>query len=229
MNLERVALLEHQLGSVRNKGVGASKIFDSIFDTLLNSKRAFEAYSSKIRGRTTGISRNSDECPDEGRYRDKETRADELTEKLKPDLKPENSGNNAKDKKVSSKQPPLDDIARNSGESSEECETNSSIEFELEDEAKNMADKEFISLLNIFETRLKNCLKERIKLRSSVKSTASAQHKEHDDALKRMFEITLRASLADTSEDISSVEHCDRILQTINALEKLQNNTDFSQ
>ena len=229
MNLERVALLEHQLGSARNKGVGASKIFDSILDTLLNSRQAFEAYSAKIRGKTMGISRNSDDCTDEGRNKDKESGADELTEKLKPDLKPENSGNNIRDKNVSSKQPPVDDIARNSGESSAKYETNNSVEFQLEDEAENMADKEFISLLNIFETRLKNCLKERIKLRSSAKSTASAQHKEHEDVLKRMFELTLRASLAHTSNDVGSVEHCERILQTINALEKLQNNTDFSQ
>ena len=213
MNLERVALLEHQVCNLRNKGSGASKIFDSILDTLLSSKPAFEAYL---------ISRNSEECGEEGENKQRESQQDELTEKPRPDLRPEN---NEKDKNVPLNETSADDIPRNSGDSSAKYGTNHSTPFQFQtgtSEAEKSADKEFLRLVDIFESRLKSCLKERVKLRSHVKNT---QHKEREDVLKRMFELTLRASLARTSREQSSVEHCEKILQTVNALEKLQNDT----
>jgi hypothetical protein len=90
-----------------------------------------------------------------------------------------------------------------------------------------MAGKEFLSLVDIFEARLKNCLKECIKLRSVTKIPTSTQQKEREKVLKRMFELTLRASLTREPEE-SSLEQCEKVLGTITALEKLQNNTEFN-
>jgi hypothetical protein len=206
MNLERVALLEHQLGSVRSKGSGTSKIFDSLLELLLNSKQGFDAYA-KMGRKSTGISRNIDKYGDEGENKGKDYGLGKLTGKTKPDLKPQKIAENAKETNNSAEELPL-----RGGK----------------DETENMADKEFLILLDIFEARLNNCLKERIKLRSTTKATASTQHKEREDVFKRMFELTLRASLARKSEEISSVEQCDKVLRTITALEKLLNNTDLN-
>jgi hypothetical protein len=230
VNLERVALLEHQLGSVRSKGSGASKIFDSILELLLNSKQAFHAYNAEMGRKCTGISENDDKYGGQGKNIETKHEPDESTEKTKSDLRAENTEENAGDKDILLKQTPTVD-KQNSGDTPGKHETNNSAEEVArrggKGETEKMADKEFLSLVDIFEARLKNCLKECIKLRSVTKIPASTQQKEREKVLKRMFELTLRASLAREPEE-SSLQQCEKVLGTITALEKLQNNTEFN-
>ena len=198
-NLERVALLEHQLGSARTKGSGASKVFDSILVLLLNSKQAFEAYNAERTG--LGASRNNSENIDK-RHKPDEASNSELSF---DNIRENETGKNINDK-------------RNFSDDSANCGTNSSAE----DDGETLADEEFSNLLNIFEARLKNCLKELVKLRASGKTGAGTMPKEREDVLKRMYELTLRASLARKSEEMSSVRHCEQMLETVVALERLQ-------
>ena len=221
MNLERVALLEHQLGSIRTKGSGASKVFDAILGLLLNSKQAFEAYNTDTERKDFGMSRNNHE------HGDADENVDESCEIRKSGL---NSENIERGKNILPKRASVDGDKRNSGDKSAKCETNNSAEdvprLGEESDAEIATDEEFLNLLDIFEARLKNCLKEHIKLRATGKTSVSTQHKEREDVLKRMYELTLRASVTRKTEEMSSVGQCEQILETIVALERLQNKTD---
>ena len=229
MNLERVALLEHQLGSLRNKGSGASKIYDSILDLLLNSKQAIRAKTADITTtKSTEISQNDEKFGEVGAKMFE--RQEELTNLTKSSLTPRDLdiAENSTDKNTVQEEPPVCENKRNSDESSVKYETNNSVEdvplFGGKKDAEKTVNDEFSNLLDIFEARLKNCLKEQLKLTSNAKTTSSTQHKERENVLKRMFEHALRASLARKSEKITSVEECEKVLETIFALEKLRNN-----
>ncbi|XP_028414584.1 erythroid differentiation-related factor 1-like [Dendronephthya gigantea] len=222
LNLERVALLEHQLSSARSKGSGASKIYDSILELLLESKHAFEAYKG---GTDTFLSRDNVVC---------ERMGPSLEGKLhfSGETKSENSSKNEKIGEVLTSQKQPVGTADNSGDNSAQYGTNYSAKQDRNNELGNTVDdddsNEFLNLLQIFEQRLKNCLKENLKLRTGGRATASTQEKERENVLKRIFEVTLRASVTRKPKTSSPAELCKNVLETIAVIEKLLNNTDIN-
>lgn len=237
LNLERVALLEHQLGSVRNKGTGAKKIFEAIFELLLNSKQAFAAYSAKNSGKTRKRTQDGDKYCDESENTLTDKRElHEVSDKTKPTFITQKPFEEETGENILQKETPLCDDTRKHGDNSGKWRTNSSEEefhrFGGKNETENTMpgnaeSHEFLNLLDIFEARLKNCLSECLKMSSTSKTSPNTQQKERESVLKRMFELTLRASLARKSKEIGTAEQCKKVLETISALEKLQTGTSL--
>ena len=217
-----MALLEHQLSSARSKGSGASKIYDSILELLLESKLAFEAYKG---GTDTFSLSDKIVCGETGQNPERKLH-------LSGKTKSENCSKNEKNEKVLNDQKQPVASTDNSGDNSGEYGRNYSAEQDGNNKVGNMTNddesKEFLNLLQIFEQRLKNCLKEHLKLRTGGKTTASTHEKERENVLKRIFEVTLRASVTRKPETTSPTELCKNVLETIAVIEKLQNNTDIN-
>ena len=218
-NLERVALLEHQLSSARGKGPGATKILATILELLLDSQKVFEAASS----------RKDDEI-DEGKSAGVGAK------------KPEKARNRNDDGEKGAKKSAEVDVTSPGGFSSKSSEGDTaSVEsqkynsaniasFDEPGEMTDMAteeekSKEFSNLIGIFESRLKNSLKTFLRVvGSSAKGSSASQSQKHTrkDVLKRMFELTLRAGVSSTEDDDLRTR-CEKLVGTIIALKKLQN------
>lgn len=213
-----MALLEHQLNCTRVKAAGAIKILETILELLLNSQKAFEVLGTK--GKKFATSGESSNIPDRTKltFEDKPLGATYGEETCMREL-------------AASHGTSLSDISlTNLGEiDSPEREMNNSINFVSFDGHSEMADgtkddeksKEFSSLAEIFESRLKSTLKELVKLSSSMKGPSATQ-KRNGNVLKLMFEVTLRAGVS-TPEDIDRRQ---KILNTILTLKQLQNSME---
>ena len=183
-NLERVALLEQKRRRARTKGPGASKILDTIIGLLLDSERVFMAMSER---KNEKENTTEEENATDSRQRPELARSNKSAGEVFVVGK-------ARAKNMAEGGSRAVSAFENVASASEIAyfEEHSGISGEHRDEEIL---KEFSSLINIFEYRLKSCLKE--SLRTTTAKTVSSSQKQV--VLKRMFEVTLRASIANTN------------------------------
>ena len=190
VNLERVALLEHQINSARSKVHGAAKFLHTILELLLNSKQAFEAFCSNNhkKAKERALKAEDDDCT--GKFGDERKIAldekDQACEGENHKFTPGNTGERRQTSPEGSDTVKMGGISKGNGRTSTEY-----ADFSRKSKTRMMDHDdpwEFLSLADIFEERLKNCLKEQLKASSTGKTGASTQQKQRDTVLKRMFE-----------------------------------------
>lgn len=192
---------------MRNKGIGASKIYESILTVLLDCKQAFEANCANLR-------KQSEESPGSGGKNSDDDRNMAAWSQL--------HGLTCTTPEKTARCANLDDVvfSKHKTGGSKPKEVENVLPGKSTDE--NLTPTEFFGLSEIFDARLKNCLKEQMKFCGGAVRTLASSTQQNETVLKQMFELVLRASLLRKSEKRNELEHCEQLVETVIALEKLR-------